>query len=73
MNESNFMGIAGTPGDRTRTLGEEIANSISHGVGLIAALIAVPFLLFAAIRHGDAQSIVGVGVFATAILLEAIR
>lgn len=63
------MGIAHTDGDRTRTLGEEIANSVSHGVGLLMALIAVPLLIGEAARHGQAQTIVGVSVFGTTILL----
>ena len=31
--------------EREQSLSEEIANSISHGVGLVAAVIAVPFLV----------------------------
>jgi len=46
-----------------QTVGEEIANSISHGVGFVAALVATPFLVQRAIPHG-AASIVGVSVFA---------
>ena len=43
---------------------EEIANSVSHGVGLLAALIATPFLVLTAIPHG-VMNIVGVSIFAT--------
>ncbi|MEE9148829.1 MAG: hemolysin III family protein, partial [Candidatus Tectomicrobia bacterium] len=28
--------------ERVQSLGEEIANSVSHGVGLLAALVAAP-------------------------------
>src|SRR5207253_417979 len=42
------------------SLGEEIANSVSHGVGLLGAVVAAPFLLAAA-RHGGAPAIVAVG------------
>ena len=52
-----------------QSLGEEIANSISHGVGLIAALIGAPILLLAAWRHGDQLLFIGTGVFALAMLL----
>jgi len=31
--------------ERPQSLGEEIANSVSHGLGLLAALAASPFLL----------------------------
>lgn len=46
-----------------QSIGEEIANSVSHGVGFLAALAATPLLVLAAIPRG-AASIVGVSVFA---------
>ena len=45
--------------DRAQTLGEEIANSISHGLALLAALIAAPFLVVRAVKLGDAANVVG--------------
>lgn len=54
--------------DRTQTLGEEIANSVSHGVALLAAVVAVPFLILAAVDRGTA-SIVGASVFAATMVL----
>lgn len=54
--------------ERPQTPGEEIANSVSHGAALIAALIAVPFLLVAA-SDLPAASIVGASVFAATMLL----
>jgi hemolysin III len=55
--------------DRPQTLGEEIANCISHGVALLAALVGVPFLLVS-VSHLNAVNIVGAAVFgATMILL----
>jgi len=54
--------------ERPQTLGEEIANSLSHGAGLIAAVVAVPFLLVAASRL-PAASIVGASVFAATMIL----
>jgi hemolysin III len=48
---------------RTQTLGEEIANSISHGTGFLAALIALPVLVTDA-RLDGAAAIVGATVFA---------
>lgn len=50
-------------------LGEEIASSVSHGLGLIASLVAIPFLLIAAIRSGSAWSIVGASVFAATMVI----
>jgi hemolysin III len=55
---------------RVPSLGEEIANSVSHSVGCLAALVATPFLVLAAVRRGDSIAIVGASVFAgTTVLL----
>jgi hemolysin III len=56
-------------GERAQSPGEELANSISHGVALLSAVIAVPFLIFASARHGTAVNIVGASVFAATMLL----
>ena len=37
---------------REYTLGEEIANSISHGVGALLAIAAIPILVVKAVSHG---------------------
>ncbi len=42
----------------TQSPGEELANTISHGIGLVAALIATPVLLLAAL---DAREVASVG------------
>jgi hemolysin III len=55
--------------NREQSRGEEIANSISHGIGLIAALAATPFLIMDATRRGDAGFIAGVSIFATTMIL----
>ena len=47
-----------------QSVGEEIANSLSHGVGFLAILAVTPLLVLGAIPHG-AASIVGVSIFAT--------
>ena len=48
---------------RLQTHGEEVANSVSHGIGFLAAVAVTPLLVLAAIPHG-AGSIVGVSIFA---------
>jgi len=49
---------------------EEIANSISHGLGLVLAVVALPVLIVTAMRIGSTHFIVGASVFgATMILL----
>jgi hemolysin III len=55
--------------NRAQSPGEEIANSISHGVGLIAALAGAPLLILAAVKKGDALSVVSVSIFATTMIL----
>jgi len=55
--------------EHRQSLGEEIANSVSHGLGLVAAVVAVPLLVVTAVRHGDAATVVGASVFAAAMVL----
>ena len=57
------------PGERSPSLGEEIANSASHGLGLVAAAVGTPFLVLAAARDGGPSEIVGASVFAGSALL----
>ena len=54
---------------RPQSLGEEIANAVSHGIGLLAAIVASPFLVIAAARRGGPAVVVGTSVFAAAIVL----
>jgi hemolysin III len=54
---------------REQSRGEEIANTISHGIGLIAALAATPLLVIDATRRGDAGFIVGASIFAATMVL----
>jgi hemolysin III len=56
-------------GKRHQTMGEEIANSVSHGVGLVAALIGIPFLIAHARRLGETDFMVGCGVFGATIII----
>lgn len=67
------MGVqCGGMSDSTCTLsaGEEIANSISHGLGLVLALVALPILIVSAMRVGSTHFMVGASVFgATMVLL----
>lgn len=54
---------------RGQSRGEEIANSLSHGLGLIASLVAAPFLVLHAVRQDDAGFIVGASIFAATMVL----
>ena len=54
--------------ERPQTLGEEIANSVSHGLTLLAALVATPILIVA-VSPQSAANIVGAAVFAATMVL----
>jgi hemolysin III len=49
--------------------GEELANSLSHGIGFVFALIGAPVLIGAALRHGGTGNLAGAIVFTVAIAL----
>jgi len=55
--------------ERPQSLGEEVANSLSHGVGFLATVAAFPVLVMAAQQRGDTAGIVGASVFATTMVL----
>ncbi len=55
--------------DREQTTGEEVANSVSHGLGLAAVLVGIPFLLQQAVKVGDAGFITGVSIFAASMIV----
>ena len=55
--------------ERTQSLGEEIANSVSHGVGLLAAIGAAVVLVHSAAQQDGLARIVGASVFAASMVL----
>ena len=55
--------------ERDQSPGEEIANSISHGIGLVAAIVGIPFLILHAARQGDAGFIVGASIFSATVVI----
>ncbi len=57
-----------TQGKYQQSLGEEIANSISHGVGFLGAAAITPILILAAIPTG-ASGIVGASIFGVTMML----
>jgi len=54
---------------RTQSFGEELANSISHGVGFVAALVGAPILLLAALDTGQDGFFIGTIVFVATMLM----
>ena len=61
--------IVGVEQDRQQSGAEEIANSISHGIGLIAALVGTPILIVAAVRNANGRFVVGSTVFCTTLII----
>jgi len=53
----------------TQSAGEELANSISHGIGFVGAMIGTPILLLAAFRHGSISFLIGTIIFTGTMLL----
>lgn len=69
---------AGTPANEQRrkrnvreyTLGEEIANSISHGIGAVLSVAAIPILVVAALDAGGGMYLLTALVYSITMLLE---
>ena len=69
----------GAMGSRVRTMpagtwheqsqAEELANSLSHGLALVAALIGGPYLIVQAVRRADAAFVVGTSLFCATIVV----
>jgi hemolysin III len=54
--------------ERLQSRREEIANSVSSGIGLIAVIGGIPFLLGSAIQHGSEFRLAGVIIFAATMV-----
>lgn len=55
--------------ERQQSLGEEIASSITHGLGLAGSIVLLPFLIIAASRNGDAWRVSSAIIFGTSLIL----
>lgn len=54
---------------REQSRQEEIANSVSHGLGLVGALLGTPLLILQAAQHGNSKLIIGASLFSAAMVL----
>ena len=54
---------------KTQTLGEEIANSITHGVGIGLSIAALVILVVLASKRGDAWRIVSFSIYGATLIL----
>ena len=55
--------------ERAQSVAEEIANSVSHAVGFLAAVAVSPVLIVSAVQRGSSAGIVGASVFAFTMVL----
>jgi hemolysin III len=62
------MLVGATARHRRPTSGEEIANSVSHGVGFLAAVATIPVLVIGALKDG-AAAVVGAAIFGATMAL----
>jgi hemolysin III len=63
------MGKALTSARRAQTSSEEIANSVSSGVGLLAVLAGTPMLVASALQRRSEFSLAGTIIFAGSMVL----
>ena len=54
--------------DRLQSVGEEIANSVSHGVGALLAIAATPVLIIHAQKYNDSYAVVGAAIFGATMI-----
>lgn len=54
---------------KSHSIGETIANSVTHGLGLAASVFAFPLLLLSSLRNGDALHVAGAVTFGVSLVL----
>ncbi|MFO7663808.1 MAG: hemolysin III family protein, partial [Chloroflexota bacterium] len=55
--------------DRVFTIGEEIANSGLHGLGLLLSVVGTVVLVIFATRRGDAKQVTAVSIYGATLIL----
>lgn len=55
--------------ERPQTLGEEFANTLSHGIGFLLAVASLPVLVQVAAQRGSAANVVGAVLFSATMIL----
>jgi len=51
------------------SVGEEIANAVSHGVGALLAIAGLPVVVRAAVAHGDVWRVVGCAIYGSTLIV----
>lgn len=70
-NEKRDPGISKTEGPRfqEQSLGEEIANSITHGIGALLSIAALVLLVVFASKYGDPWRIVSFSIYGSTLII----
>ena len=55
--------------ERPQSPGEELANSLSHGLGFVAALASAPILVLTTAQTGRTLNVIGAAIFAVTMVL----
>jgi len=63
------MAKAGSANKRPQTSGEEIANSISHGLVFLLIIVGLPVLIIYSINNKDVYDIIGASIFGLSLIL----
>jgi hemolysin III len=50
-------------------IGETIANSVTHGLGLLASLIGLPIVILSAVRHNDPLQVAGASIYGLSLVI----
>ncbi|MEI6740870.1 MAG: hemolysin III family protein [Gemmatimonadaceae bacterium] len=53
---------------RVASVSEEIANALTHGVGLLASLVGLPVLVLSALSRGEMRTVIGMSVFGASLI-----
>ena len=54
---------------RSQTMGEEIANSVSHGIGALAALIGAAILMIRSVTTGSGKAVASLAAYGASLVL----
>ena len=57
------------PQDRAQSWGEELANSLSHGLGCLLAIASLPILVQFSAQRGGTLSVVGASLFSATMIV----
>lgn len=63
-------GVTSRKNVREYTIGEEIANSVTHGVGALLAIAAIPITVVMAVSHGGGVLLAAALIYSISMLLE---